>query len=479
MKKKLNSNLRISQSQKIVMLPRMQQAIRLLSLPLHELNNEINAALVENPLLEIEEDFIEEDKDVKSDSDNQEAPAMEDFEGVMEEVDIEWDSQSESFETSFSESNLLDKVSESPHGKTLADHLMWQLGMEELSEEDYLVAFGIIHNLLAEGLLETPLEKLAQTEKWDRQQAFKIRTLIQHLDPLGCGSDNWQECILFQAKVSGYESPLLESIVREYSNKQDQLDCQRIASELGVDRSEVAKALQILKELNPSPGLLISNKPIPYIAPDVYVIKHGDKYIIKVNEEEIPTLKISQSFGDILSSDKEKNKQAADYIQEKTDGAKWIINAIHRRKKTLHQVADAIVSRQQEFFKQGKGHLKPMILKDIANEIDVHESTVSRAVTNKYMHTPKGVFELKYFFKSPASKKVGVGGVVTASAVHIKIRGYIDSEDPTLPISDQRITELLKRDGITLARRTVAKYRVALGIPAVSKRKGRKVEEVG
>ena len=477
MKKKLGQNLKLSQSQRIVMIPQMQQAVRWLSLPLQELNNEINTALGENPLLEIDEYFIEQKKkDVEKEN---EGPSMEDFEGLVEKIDIEWDSQSDSFESSSRESNPIDTISDSPHEKTLTDHLTWQLGMEDLGDNDYSVALGIIHNLSEEGFLETPLKELAQTEKWDWKHASKVRSLIQHLDPLGCGSDNWQDCLLFQVKIAGCDSPLLTRIIQDYFNKKDRPNWEKVATDWGVEQEEFKKALQILEEFNSKPGLLISNQLTHYVAPDVYAFKSGDRFIIKVNEDGIPPLKISQAYEDIISSDKKSDKQTVAYIQEKIDGAKWIINSIQRRKKTLYQVADAILSRQQEFFQKGIQHLKPMILKDIAKEIGVHESTVSRAVTNKYMHTPKGIFELKYFFDRGVSKKGKVGGISAAKVVPLKIRAYIDSEGPDRPLSDQRIVEILKRDGISLARRTVAKYRVEMGIPPASKRKGKKVSSVG
>ena len=466
---KLRSNQKqktnLGQSQKFVMLPQMQQAIRMLSLPLLEMNQVITQAMIENPLLETEENF---------DYEEQEHDSSEDFQDTMDKVDMDWDESSSDFVPSGDAGPTIDPLANSSKEQTLVEHLEWQLVMESLNQEDSRIALEIIHNLSDEGLLETPLEELAKAGRWDWQQALRIRTLIQHLDPIGCGSDNWREALLFQARMVGYNPPLLEKVLQEYREDWNDQDSQHLALKLGLCPQEVKKVLQTVQEFHPRPGLLISGKAVEYTVPDVHVVESGGKFVVKVNEHGMPDLRLSPTYKRMASADKTDNKTRK-YLQENIDKATWLLRAIQSRQKTLHQVTSSILARQQDFFKSN-GHLKPMVLKDIAKEIGVHESTVSRTVTNKYMQTPKGVFELKHFFTKGISGEDGVA--ISSKVVMLKIKSWIDSEDPLRPLSDQQISELLEKEGVSVARRTVAKYRGQLGVPAVSKRRKRGEEEL-
>ena len=477
MKMKLNRGLKMKQSQRMVMTPQMQQAIRFLSLTHLEISNKIVEAMTENPLLEEREDFrSEEDNNFQTrevGSEHFELPT------VVKKDDFDWDAYVESYNNTSStppgfsshsreESFSLEQARAMSSGQTLAEHLEWQLRMEELSRKDYRLAWEIVHNLSEEGFLETPLEELVRTQKWERERALKIRTFVQRLDPLGCGSDNWQECLLFQAEVTGVRSPLLEKVVREYVGKRDSGDCQKVAKAWGVAPDQLKRVLDIIKDFHPRPGLLVSNQSTHYIVPDIYVVKQGKEFVVRVNDEGIPPLKISGTYRDMLSSS-ERNREAVEYVREKLNGAMWLIKSVQNRQKTLYRVACAIVSRQQAFFEKGSRHLKPMLLRDVADEIGVHESTVSRATTNKYMHTPAGTFELKYFFNRRVVERGE--GAVSGETIRFKIKDWIERENPRYPLSDQKIAELLERESSPVARRTVAKYREILGIPSAFKRR--------
>ena len=476
---KMNQNLKLKQSQRMVMSPQMQQAIHFLSLTHLEMKSKITEAMTENPLLEEGEYFFDEgERDFRTKeavSEHFELPT------VVKKDDFDWDAYIESYNnTSSSPPGLASppdeniyaqgQEGEASKGQTLAEHLEWQLGMEKLNGEDYRLAREIIHNLSEEGFLETPLDELLRTEQWDRNRTLNMRSLVQGLDPLGCGSDNWQECLLFQARMSGEDTPLLEKVVREYVGKRDGVDYQKVAKEWGVRSNEVKGVLQILKGFHLRPGLLISNQPVHYIVPDVYVVKLGEEFVVRVNDEGVPRLKISKTYRDIVLS-ADKDSRVAEYVRDKLTKAMWFIKSVQTRQKTLYRVACAIVSRQQDFFKKGSRALKPMILRDIADEISVHYSTVSRASSNKYMHTPAGLFELKYFFNKGVSEEGG--GSVSSEAIRLKIKDWIEKENPHYPLSDQKIAELLAREDLTVARRTVAKYREKLGLPSAFRRRER------
>ena len=477
MKMKMGQGLKLKQGQRMMMTPQMQQALGFLSLTHLEMSSKIAEVMTENPVLEEGESFAEEENNFQT----QEA-GSEDFElpTVIKKDDFDWDGYVESYNnTSSTPANVSSAPSEEGEPLslqeradtselTLAEHLEWQLRMEDWEEGDDTMALEIIHNLSEEGYLETPLRDLAQTAGWDGERASKVRARVQGWDPLGCGSENLQECLLFQAGMSGEISPLMERVIREYVGKRDESEYARVAKEWGERPEEIKSVLEGLKNFNPRPGLLISNQSVQYIVPDVYVVKEGEEFVVRINDDGIPRLKISKMYRDIVASS-EKGDDVGEYVREKLNGAMWLIKSVQNRQKTLYRVARAIVSRQQEFFKKGVGSLRPMILKDIADEIEVHDSTVSRATTNKYMHTPSGIFELKYFFNKGIPE--GGGGSVSSEVVRLKIKEWIEREDPRRPLSDQKILELLGREELSVARRTVAKYREKLGFPPAFKRR--------
>ena len=458
------------QSQKMAVTPELLQLSKFLSLTHLEMNNEIANTILENPCLEEVEPYCHQNEpDFK---DKEEGYENFNFTNTIKEDDFDWNGYIESYNnTSTSPSDLAvpSPVKEPPleqtmgllGGESLQDHLGQQLKMEELSEEDFALGLEIIHNLSEEGFLETPLENLAKSQKWGRERAKKVRNIIQHLEPFGCASDNWQECLLFQAKMMGESSPLWEKVIREYMGKWSSMDYKKAALGWGENAHEVKNILQILKNFNPRPGLLFSEKITRYIVPDVYVTQKRGKLAVKVNKEGMPPLRISQHYKKLLSHPP-KDKEAVKYVREKMEKALLLLKSIGNRESTLQRVAQFIVSKQQDFFKKGNRHLKPLLMKGVAFELEIDNSTVSRAVSNKYMHTPKGIFPMKYFFSREVACKNGKA--VSRKVVQDKIKEWIDNEDSKNPLSDQKISDLLAEEGLSVARRTVAKYRGELGV---------------
>jgi RNA polymerase sigma-54 factor len=353
-------------------------------------------------------------------------------------------------------------------GQTLAEHLEWQLRMEDLSKEELDFAISIIHNINDDGYLSLPFEEIVSETDMDREDAEDIWQMVKALDPVGCGCETLTDCLLSQARIAEERSPLLEKIIRDHIKDLENRDYGKIAKELGVDREQVERTTELLKNFHPKPGRLISSGDTHYVVPDIYVVKMGDEFVVKVNDDGVPRLKISKLYQQMLQQ--KDNKEAYEYVQEKMKSALWLIKSIQNRQKTIYKVSKAIVAQQQDFFKKGPRYLKPMVLKDIANEIGMHESTVSRVTTNKYMHTPIGMFELKYFFNTGVGGKNG-GIDVSSEVLKLKIKELVANENPKKPLSDQKIATLLSRDDVKVARRTVAKYRELLGIQSSSKRK--------
>jgi RNA polymerase sigma-54 factor len=477
---KINQSLK--QSQNLMMTPQLQQAIKLLTLTHLEMTNMIAEEMVENPMLEESENSGDSEtnhKEEKLELQNQEATS-DNFreDSVVGQDDFDWQKYIDSYNSSSSASppsmttvdpdempNYENMVSQ---GQTLVDHLEWQLRMEELAEAELSFAMEIIHNINDDGYLDCTFEEILSNSEFKREDAFEIWDIVKRLDPVGCGCENLVDCLLSQARIAEERSPLLETIIRDHLKDLQSNDYHKIAKAVGVSESAVRNSAEILKEFHPKPGRLIVSGETHYIVPDIYVVEVSGKYVVKINDEGVPRLKVSKLYQQMMAE--HANKEAQEYVKEKMNSALWLIKSIQNRQKTIHKVAEAIVEQQQDFFKRGPRFLKPMILKDIANEIGMHESTVSRVTTNKYMHTPLGIFELKYFFGSGIGGKNG-GIDVSSEALKFKIKELIENENPKRPLSDQKIADLLSRDDVKVARRTIAKYREALGILSSAKRK--------
>jgi RNA polymerase sigma-54 factor len=476
----------MKQQQNLAMTPQLQQAIKLLTLTHLEMTNVIAEELVENPMLE--ELGGESDSSENSDNDSpaemdvveaksedfQEAPIMKDND------DFDWDSYADSFNSNSSTPNMASNSDpdEMPSyenmiskGMTLAEHLEWQLKMENLSDNEWKVAHLIIGNINDDGYLEANLDDIIEEIGIKREVALDILEMIKRLDPVGCGSINLQDCLLAQARIAEERSPLLEKIIRDHLEDLQSKSFDKISKALAVSIEQVKKTALLLQNFHPKPGRLIAPQETHYILPDIYVVEVSGEFAVQVNDEGIPRLRISKLYQDMMKKGAgKKTDEASEFVKEKLRAAEWLIKSIQNRQKTIEKVSKAIVAKQQDFFKKGPKSLKPMVLKDVANEIGMHESTVSRVTTNKYMHTPIGTFELKYFFNTGIGGKDGSADIAS-EVLKLKIKAIFDAENVAKPLSDQKVVEILAREGLTVARRTVTKYREMLGIMPSSKRK--------
>lgn len=476
--------MKLGQTQSLVMSPQLQQAIKLLTLTHLEMTTLISQEMVENPMLEEfdGEESLSAEENTKEEIETKEATA-DDFQGkeLIEGTreDFDWDSYADSFNSTSSTAPNM-KESGSPDdlpsyenmvskGQTLHEHLDWQLRMESLAPEKLDFAMALIQDVNDDGYLSSPVDELIAKSKLDRDEAENIIALVQSFDPVGCASETIEECLLAQARALEERHPLVERIIADHLVELQDRDYQKIAKAIGVSKEKVKDAELVIMGLHPKPGRLISPEEIHYVVPDIFVQEVGGEFVVQINDEGVPRLRVSNLYRDLLKT-KAGGVEAQEFVQDKLRSALWLIKSIEQRQKTITKVAVAIVRSQQDFFKRGPEHLKPMILKDIANEIGMHESTVSRVTTNKYMHTPIGTFELKYFFNAGIGGKNG-GIDIAGETLKLKIKEMISNEDTKRPLSDQKISELLSTKDIIVARRTVAKYRELMNIPTSSKRK--------
>jgi RNA polymerase sigma-54 factor len=482
---KLSQSLK--QTQNLMMTPQLQQAIKLLTLTHLEMTNVIAQEMVENPMLEEMDGDSSTDYNLeKLEMQNQEAGSDAfDAQPPVGKDDFDWNSYVESYNSSSSASapNMASQdPDETPNyenviskGMSLPDHLEWQLRMEDLNEEELAVAMLIIHNINDDGYLAAPIDEIIEEAGAERELVIDIQRMIQELDPVGCACETLVDCLLAQARIAEERSPLLEKIIRDHLPDLQGKDYKKISKTIGVSEEQIIKTSETLKSFHPKPGRLISSQETHYIVPDIYVKEVSGEFVVQVNDEGVPRLKVSQLYQQMLKKGAAKDSsvgedEASKYVQEKLNSALWLIKSIQNRQRTIVKVSKAIVRQQQEFFKKGPNFLKPMVLKDVANEIGMHESTVSRVTTNKYMHTPIGLFELKYFFNTGVGGKNG-GVDISSEVLKLKIKALVENENPKRPLSDQKLAELLSRDGVEVARRTIAKYREMLGIDSSARRK--------
>lgn len=474
-------SLNLKQTQSLMMTPQLQQAIKLLTLTHLEMTNVIAQEMVENPMLEEMggestkeelEKFQNESKEATAD--NFSGPDL--VEGGKDNFD--WDKYVESYNNNSSTPMTREAVSkdDAPNyenmvsrGETLTEHLEWQLRMENLLEEELNFALDIIHSLNDEGYLTESIEEHLAKTSLEREDALEILKMIQHLDPVGCGASDLQECLLIQAQGLEERAPLVELIIKKHMDDLMKKDLKNIGKMTGADLDKVKDAELVIMNFHPKPGRLISSEEPQYVVPDIFVKEVGGELVVQLNDDGVPRLKVSNLYKNLIKSS-ETSDEASEYVQDKLRAALWLIKSIENRQKTIEKVAHAIVRYQPEFFKKGIAYLKPMILKDIANEIGMHESTVSRVTTNKYMHTPIGTFELKFFFNAGIGGKNG-GIDIASESLKLKIKELIENEDSRKPLSDQKIADVLSDNDIVVARRTVAKYREMMNILPSSKRK--------
>ncbi len=499
----LKQSLKMSQT--LVMTPQLQQAIKLLQLSRMEMLEQVREEMETNPLLE-SPDEIEGDLSDKApgeaslEADNLEAPknleaktpdTAQEVKAENNTNDIDWDQYLNSYQfneptTASNRGNVdLDDLpsfeASMVKKEDLYDHLFEQLSGVTLNDAERRIAELIVGNLNDDGYLvleETegdPLIHLANEADVSMSVATRTLRKIQHLDPLGCGSRDLLECLLIQTQaMKEPQSQLLQTMLKRHMKLLESKNLPAIARELTrsegrpVSLEEVVNASRLLSKLDPKPGRNFSGDDAQHITPDVFVHKIGDEYHVVLNDDGLSKLRVSDAYRRALRAGALNPKQK-EFVQEKMRSAQWLLRSIQQRQRTIHKVTESIVKFQREFFDKGIAYLKPLILRDVAEDIGMHESTVSRVTTAKYVHTPQGIFELKYFFNSSIARTAGED--IASEAVKNHIKQLVGTENPKNPYSDQKIVELLKAQGIEIARRTVAKYREVLGVLPSSKRK--------
>jgi RNA polymerase sigma-54 factor len=465
-------------TQQLIMTPQLQMAIKLLQLSRLELLDQIHQELQENPALEeVQESAPEEQAGLDGDQ-TTEAAASETKEVTIEEKlndDIDWSNYLDEYNStgrvSFeSESREAPKYEAFVARKeSLNDHLLWQLLMTHPEEEEERIGSLIIGNLNRDGYLDVTVEELAEAGGIAVERVEAVLELIQSFDPVGVAARNLSECLLIQARHLGVDTPEVVQIISDHMNHLENKNYKAIARALKIKFDDVIASVNVIRGLEPRPGRPFSDEPPHYIVPDIYVYKIDDEFVIMLNDDGMPKLRVNSLFKKSISKGEKLNGDAETYIQDKIRSAAWLIKSIHQRQKTVYRVMESILRYQRDFFERGIAHLKPMVLRDVAQDIGMHESTVSRVTTNKYAYTPQGLFELKYFFNS--SIKRSFGGEIASASVQQKIKDIIAQENPQKPLSDDKIAKILKESDIHIARRTVAKYREILGVLPSNKRK--------
>jgi RNA polymerase sigma-54 factor len=328
---------------------------------------------------------------------------------------------------------------------------------------------AIIQNVDADGMLRASLDEISNLGPYDPEEVAKALQVVQALDPAGVAARDITECLRLQLRNLGLEGSPTDLMVRDHMKQLQSHQYAEIGRQMGLTPEEVSHHLEIIKRLDPKPGLKYSPDRSSYIIPDVFVVKEGDDYKIILNDDGLPKLRISPTYRRMLDVKETGSEETRNYVKEKLRSALWLLKSVDQRQRTIYKVSESIVRHQRGFLDHGIQHLRPLVLRDVATDIGMHESTVSRVVANKYMHTPRGVYELRFFFHSGITSSMGES--ISSVTIKDKIKKMIESEDQSHPLSDSRIAELLGSDGLPLARRTVAKYREELRIPPSNLRK--------
>jgi len=464
--------------QKLILTPSLQQAIKLLPMSTLELADLLNQEMVENPLLE--EVPTEELQPAEQQAQNEKADA----EKPTAEKTDQWDDAD--YEYFFGDylddgyrSRTPSEVKELPpientlsSAASLADHLMWQLSLQTEDEQLRDIGGAIVGNLDDDGYLVASVEEIAAMGDWPVTEVERALQNVQTFDPIGVAARDLQECLWLQIRHLGLEGTPTEKIVTEHLRLLQNHQVPEIARRMGLQIEDLKEHIEIIRNLDPKPGSRYNPQQSQYVIPDVYVVKVEDQYVAMLNEEGLPQLRISPTYRRLLDKNagsNQANDETRAYVKDKFRSALWLIKSVDQRQKTIQKVANSIINFQREFLDHGIEYLRPLVLRDVANDIGMHESTVSRVVNNKYMHTPQGVFELKYFFHSGISSSYGDS--VSSVTIKQRIRKIIENEDPRKPLSDSKIVSILQKEGLMLARRTIAKYREELKIPTSNQRK--------
>ena len=465
----MKPTLQLGMRQQLIMTPRLQQALKLLQVPTLELQQILKQEIMQNPLLEEVDEIMDSEDLAKEDS--PEETANEEAPDPAEEDPIDWaDYLQDGIDRPYipqqeEAAEFLEKV---PVTRTsLAESLLEQLHFLNLPADDLKLAEFLVGSLDDRGYLATPLEEVCEATGAELTRCEAVLRVIQALEPVGVGARDLRECLLIQLDARGDRDVLPWRIIHDHFDHLVNRRFPEIARQLKVPVEDVQMAADAIATLNPKPGLQVSNEDPKYVVPDLLVERVDDQYVVQLNDRHLPRLRISSAYEGVLK-DKKKSEcngselETREYIQSKLNSARWLIQTIEQRRRTMIKVMNCIIREQREFFEKGIAFLRPLTLQQVARQIDMHESTVSRVCNGKYVQSPRGVFELKFFFSSGLETEDGED--VSARTAKDIIRTLIDEEDKKEPLSDQRIAEILHERGLRIARRTVAKYREQLSI---------------
>ena len=473
----MKQGLQLRLSQQLAMTPQLQQAIRLLQLSTLELQQELQQALESNPLLEQIDTHEEIDTRETQDSETLDtADALEQKEMPEElPLDASWDTIYTAGTPSGTSGDYIDDelpVYQGETTQTLQDYLMWQVELTPFSDTDRAIATSIVDAVDDTGYLTVPLEDILESmgdEEIDIDEVEAVLKRIQRFDPVGVAAKDLRDCLLIQ--LSQFDkTPWLEEARLIISDHLDLLANHDFRTLMRVTRLKedvLKEAVNLIQSLDPRPGQSIQTGEPEYVIPDVLVRKHNGHWTVELNSDSIPRLQINQHYASMCNN--ARNDGDSQFIRSNLQDAKWLIKSLESRNDTLLRVSRCIVEQQQAFFEQGEEYMKPMVLADIAQAVEMHESTISRVTTQKYLHSPRGIFELKYFFSSHVNTEGG--GEASSTAIRALVKKLIAAENPAKPLSDSKLTSLLSEQGIMVARRTVAKYRESLSIPPSNQRK--------
>ncbi|WDN89677.1 RNA polymerase sigma-54 factor [Desulfosarcina sp. BuS5] len=460
-------------AQQLVMTPQLQMAIKLLQLNRLELLDTIRQELEENPTLEELQEVIEKDPETEKNEETSEIKEVDVEETARD--DIDWENYLNEY-NSTGKSHFENEKKETPsfenfigNKESLHDHMLWQLRMIFPSKEVEHIGSLIIGNLKSDGYLDASIDDIASLSGSSPEKVNEVLTTLQSFNPAGVCARDLKESLAIQVKQLGLENSIVNEIILHHLTHLENKNYNAIAKALKISIDDVISAVDIIQGLEPRPGRLFSDDEPKYITPDIYIYKLENEFMIVLNDDGMPKLHINSYYKNTMKRNSKFLDKEREYIDTKMRSAAWLIRSIHQRQKTIFKVMESILGFQREFFEKGSAYLKPMVLRDVAQDIGMHESTISRVTTNKYVYTDQGIFELKYFFNSSINKVRG--GSVASTSVREKIKEIIKTEYPEKPYSDDKIAVLLEKHNISIARRTVAKYREALKILPSNKRK--------
>lgn len=475
-------------AQQLVMTPQLQQAIKLLQLSRLELTETVQQEIEQNPVLEEDtstpESLGEDGRpdttpDILGTSSTADQTTEISLKDSSSFDEINWADYENEYETTSSfkqkdSADLPSKFDILTKKPSLQDHLSWQLKFIDISNKERTIGNFIIGNLNRDGFLEANEEEIVAETRCSSESFQKMLAIIQDMDPPGVGARSIKECLLIQLTHINLTETLPFIIIRDHLHLLETKNYAAIVKATRSSLRDVLTAIEVIQGLSPHPGRSFSDDEPHYILPDVYVYKVDDEYVILLNDEGLPRLRISSFYKDIMKDKGEKSVvegETRDYIQDKLKSAMWLIKSIQQRQRTIYRVVESLVKFQREFFEKGPAYLRPLILRDVADDIEMHESTISRVTTNKYVHTPQGIHELKYFFNSSLERTDG-GDSVASESIKVRIKSIVGLENPEKPLSDMTLAKIFERDGIRVARRTIAKYREQIGVlPSKYRRK--------